>query len=313
MNNVSRFRSSAGRFLYNNQHHPGYVCVKCRHQLQKASITTSASPKAPSQANDKVPYTERIRRRIWGSERPPGLEDPYGNRSVLDKSQNKGKEPVASEAIPDVNASSKALDAQAEYVPATSWDGLEHIGGATGWWEEAWDKKHQFRGFMSSSKLVSRGDLENAIRRAVIEVYTLVEAGRSPADATNALDDGIIPNPGSVRLSVAHDGSSAVIYPNDKTRQGLLDSTAKSNPIRKALKVRAENTESAALGTTDLSSVQTTSIDQGISVESTRADSIEAESLKDQSWLDVSLKDPVIKFAVRLLLELRRAFILKRI
>lgn len=299
MNNLSRIRSSAGRIVYNTQHQPVYVCVQCRHRLLKASITTSASPKAASQANGNVPYTERIRRRIWGTETPPGLKDPYGNRSVLDKGQKKGKEPVASEAISDVNASSTALDAQADYVPATSWDGLEHIGGAKGWWEEAWDQKHQFRGFMSSSKLVSRGDLENAIRRAVIEVYTLVEAGRSPRDATKALDDRIVPDISSVRMSVASDGSSAVVFPNVKTRQDLLDSTVKAKSIKKILKVKTKNTESAALGTSDLSSVTITSVDQAIPGEITRADSIEAEPLKDQSWLDVSLKDPVIKFAVR--------------
>lgn len=36
-----------------------------------------------------------------------------------------------------------------QYVQATTWDGLEQIGGATGWWEEAWDKVNQFEGWAS--------------------------------------------------------------------------------------------------------------------------------------------------------------------
>ena len=33
------------------------------------------------------------------------------------------------------------------YVPAATWDGLERIGGAEGWWEEAWDRENQFEGY----------------------------------------------------------------------------------------------------------------------------------------------------------------------
>ena len=271
MNSLSRLGPAAGRSAYKAQQQSSYICVQCRHQLQKASITTSVSRKAQSKANGTVPYTERIRRRIWGSETPPGLEDPYGNRTILDKSQKNGKGSEAREAIPDVDAPTAALDAQAEYVPATSWDGLEHIGGATGWWEEAWDLDHQFKGFMSSSKIVSRGELEHAIRRAVIEVCTLIEAGRSPADATNALNDRNIPDISSVRLSVASDGSSAVIFPNERTRQDLLDSTVEAKPSEGVLAVGAQSTAN--------------------------------EPLKDQTWVNASLKDPVIKFAVRLHLE----------
>ena len=34
------------------------------------------------------------------------------------------------------------------YEPATSLDQLESIGGPTGWWEEAWDRQHQFNGYI---------------------------------------------------------------------------------------------------------------------------------------------------------------------
>ena len=33
-----------------------------------------------------------------------------------------------------------------DYKPATTWDGLVSIGGPTGWWEEAWDQEHEYKG-----------------------------------------------------------------------------------------------------------------------------------------------------------------------
>ena len=36
-----------------------------------------------------MPLTEKLRRKIWGTDNPPGLEDPYGDRSVFDQSKKK--------------------------------------------------------------------------------------------------------------------------------------------------------------------------------------------------------------------------------
>ena len=45
----------------------------------------------------------------------------------------------------DANPAATPLDV--DYVPATTWDGLDQIGGAAGWWEAAWDEEHQFQGY----------------------------------------------------------------------------------------------------------------------------------------------------------------------
>lgn len=38
-----------------------------------------------------------------------------------------------------------------DYQAATSGEGLEMIGGRTGWWEKAWDEQFQFKGYASLS------------------------------------------------------------------------------------------------------------------------------------------------------------------
>ena len=89
-----------------------------------------------STASGNIPFTEKLRRRIWGSETPPGQEDPY--KSIKDQTEQVDPLPVTAEG--------QATAAQLDYVPATTWEGLDQIGGATGWWEEAWDAEHKYSG-----------------------------------------------------------------------------------------------------------------------------------------------------------------------
>ena len=119
-----------------------YICARCRDrtikETRRAPISTSASRTA-----EKIPFSEKFRRKIWGTDTPPGQADPYTkepNEKGKDAKELSGLEHIASED-PTI-----AVGPQLDYVPAETWDGLEHVGGATGWWEEAWDKEHQFIG-----------------------------------------------------------------------------------------------------------------------------------------------------------------------
>ena len=125
-----------------------FICIQCRHRaishLSKTAFSTSTSRKAD---NDKLPYSEKLRRRIWGTDTPPGQLDPYTQESALERKRRLDREESSvSESASETDTASLASDAKFDYVPATTWDGLEQIGGATGWWEEAWDQEHKFRG-----------------------------------------------------------------------------------------------------------------------------------------------------------------------
>ena len=134
----------------------GFVCLQCRHRsasaAQKGALSTSIptpTQRHASSTSRSDSLTERLRRKLWGTDNPPGHEDPYGGLSTFEQRQRKGKKdtvavaeeaPQKGVALPDAAASN--------YVPATTWDGLDHIGGATGWWEEAWDQEHPFNGYV---------------------------------------------------------------------------------------------------------------------------------------------------------------------
>ncbi|KAL8749012.1 MAG: hypothetical protein Q9184_006973 [Pyrenodesmia sp. 2 TL-2023] len=65
-----------------------------------------------------------------------------------------------------------------DYTPALSGEGLESIGGPTGWWEQAWDEEHQFQGFMRATPLRDRAEVESAIGRALVEAVLLSQEPR---------------------------------------------------------------------------------------------------------------------------------------
>lgn len=83
---------------------------------------------------------------------PPGPEDPYGGESILQKRQRIRKEAQARLEGPllekrkqeredlglEVVEEGARWDGSAQeqgYRPATTWDGLEHVGVTGQWWE----------------------------------------------------------------------------------------------------------------------------------------------------------------------------------
>lgn len=133
-----------------------YICYHCRRR-RYAIRSTSLSPSTvvttrrnASTSREKTSATEIIRRKIWGSQEPLGQADPYGDASVLDRTKQRAQEPELPEpaSAPTQDEAAEKAATHTDYVPATTWDGLDHIGGATGWWEEAWDEEHQFDGYV---------------------------------------------------------------------------------------------------------------------------------------------------------------------
>ena len=104
-------------------------------------------------AKDQDPFLERLRRKVWKTETPFGQKDPYAREGA-------GTEqlPVPKELKPDAPEPPEPPPltptvASEAYVPASTWDGLDRIGGASGWWEEQWDAEHPFHGFVSQAPL----------------------------------------------------------------------------------------------------------------------------------------------------------------
>ncbi|KAI4176422.1 MAG: hypothetical protein LQ343_001162 [Gyalolechia ehrenbergii] len=113
-------------------------------------------------------FTDVMNRRMWkkGQEPLPSDESPEKpGTEVQGQPQRPYQEPTSVVDDPD-------------YTPAVSGEGLEMIGGPTGWWEEAWDEQHQYRGFMRSTPLNKGTEIWAAIERALVEAVTLAQGPR---------------------------------------------------------------------------------------------------------------------------------------
>ena len=59
-----------------------YVCASCRHQTLRQHILPTQSIR---NASSGLPFTERLRRAMWGTDNPPGMKDPYGSPSYFER------------------------------------------------------------------------------------------------------------------------------------------------------------------------------------------------------------------------------------
>lgn len=120
-----------------------FVCRSCRHQALRQRI--SLLQQFRSASDNSLPYTEKVRRKLWGTDNPPGLKDPYGGPSFLEKRRMRQEARERGEYLPQAEsyeevdptqmaeASEKMPEEAQDYVPAETWDGLEHMGHEGHW------------------------------------------------------------------------------------------------------------------------------------------------------------------------------------
>ncbi|KAL8935293.1 MAG: hypothetical protein Q9211_004770 [Gyalolechia sp. 1 TL-2023] len=106
-----------------------------------------------------------MNRRMWKKRGEPSTSDESPEKLGVEVQGQPDQPPTA-------------VDDDADYTPAVSGEGLEIIGGPTGWWEKAWDEQHQYQGFMRSMPLHKPAEIWAAIERAVVEAVTLAQGPR---------------------------------------------------------------------------------------------------------------------------------------
>jgi hypothetical protein len=105
-----------------------------------------------TEEKQEIPFTEKVRRKLWGTDNPPGLKDPYGGPSMFERAAARRQEAQrkASSTVPEARLATTVSEerepsgaqiaprpagdlSQAElqdrgYEPAETWDGLEWVG-----------------------------------------------------------------------------------------------------------------------------------------------------------------------------------------
>ncbi|KAH7330232.1 ribosomal subunit 39S-domain-containing protein [Rhexocercosporidium sp. MPI-PUGE-AT-0058] len=156
-----------------------YLCTACKHH---------AAPFSTSVARDaKVSMTEKLRRKIWGTDSPPGLEDPYGDKSVFDQTKKRQREQQSEEQKAAARLRSQEFKAnrppKSEYKPATTWDGLRTLGHL----EDRWANDFLYKPFVPMEVKKDSEEITAALHRAMVEIFALKEAGVSLKEVSNKM------------------------------------------------------------------------------------------------------------------------------
>ena len=146
MTSAPRLISTARRTLPQ----PTYACLQRRLQpsitigTTRPSITLTYAPRRHATWVD----TDKLRKKIWGTDDPPGQEDPYEQESVSDRTgrerEQENAEGKGLESAPEREEAE--LQGRHRYAPATTTEGLKRVPH---WkWERAeWMAEHPFQGF----------------------------------------------------------------------------------------------------------------------------------------------------------------------
>jgi hypothetical protein len=279
-----------------------YLCSICRHQAPSFSTT---SLRTARKNIGELPHTEKWRRRVWGTDEPPGLEDPYGNQSKFEK------KPEPTEELRQMTA---AEELPADYEPASTWDGLESVG-------DTWEAGHPFSGFLPAEIVTDTEEMTAALHRAVVEVFALKQAGLPLLDVSKAVpgldsthDVQIVSSAEGAQLQFTKDSSLEQVL---QSLAPVVDETAeKGAPTESEEDVAADRSDADPLHPVEAITPIDETAGKGQPTESEEdvaADRSGADPLKhsepavtyeeliaswDPSWLQVSVEDPEIKFAV---------------
>ena len=129
----------------------GYVCLKCQLLASAAIRTTNSSITLPYASRRHASWidTDKLRKKIWGTETPPGQEDPYGKESVFDQKRREREQErqKSRELQPRPEQAAEKPEDETDDVKATTTEGLETVGGPDWEKEEREAEDDSFEGF----------------------------------------------------------------------------------------------------------------------------------------------------------------------
>jgi hypothetical protein len=281
-----------------------YTCAACR--TQTSNFSTRASSRA-------ILDTEKWRKKIWGTDKPPGAADPYGGPSAAEKYAAERKEKTGADE--EARVVEEDMD-MSTYEPADNWVGLEEVGGKGIWWKGR--PEPGFEGYIPAQKITDPYELTAALHRTVVEVFAL-RAADLPLEKLASAGAG--PDFTSEVQIVASGDGGELKLPKDmileeitQSLESQIDETsAKTNPSPSEEDVAADRStidpllsEEAKRNLKDETKEKGNPSDSELDVAADRSDVDPLHKLEfqhmveswDPIWLNVSLADPEVKFAV---------------
>ncbi|KAF3345983.1 hypothetical protein BJF96_g9684 [Verticillium dahliae] len=183
------------------------------------------------------------------------------------------------------------------YTPALSAEGLEEVGGYEGWWEREghWGPESEYTPFAAAERVQDAAVLEVLTRQAVVEALAFRKERdeiRLSADWAGT-DRAALDRALALRIKITEDGIVALRGNTNAVVKGLA-------PTKRQLKLARKEKQAQTAGEAVLAEDATTEAEeatvlgQHVSPEEAR----ELVATWDAEWKDISLADPLLKFAI---------------
>ncbi|PBP27328.1 hypothetical protein BUE80_DR001643 [Diplocarpon rosae] len=309
-----------------------YLCSACKHHA--SPFSTSALRTAQNKASLTEKFTDKLRKKIWGTDNPPGQKDPYGDASIFDRTkmreeeQRNNEEEAAKARIAKAKAVSvprakkpARVKNLGTYQPANTWDGLQYVGDPVRDPRD-WEGEYELAAFAPRKVVTDSDKIIASLHRALVEIFALQEAGvplsKISKDAPGqdlTLDVTFIDSPAGPKLKFADVAPSL-----EDIVMSLVpvanENAEKTNPTESEEDVAADRsdvdplhpeTEPAPVDET-VEKSKSTETEEDIAAEQSAEDFMETKRVTvlyedliatwGPTWLQVSLDNPEIKFAV---------------
>ncbi|KAL2366326.1 hypothetical protein RJZ56_000783 [Blastomyces dermatitidis] len=289
-----------------------YVCSTCRRQCLPQSFRSinhrfqfrqyTPSNSSQSNGNGDLPVTEKLRRKLWGTDNPPGVKDPYGSESQLDyvepEELSKADPYLASELGEDeqgVRIATAEEKEQAEYKSADTWDGLRQVG-AEQWWENPPKAEDFFAPFMSIEKVTSRTKFYQILHQTMVEILILKTMNKPLTDGCNIMgyEDEILSIINQAEVTPTTDFATASLtFPSEEAKKTIYEWFSQLyEPVEDSAEAGAEEVDFAA---------ESTQADETLPEEA-RQDEMDTNDPRpyrptNLGFLGMPLSDPEFKFA----------------
>ncbi|KAM0278277.1 hypothetical protein ACHAQH_005290 [Verticillium albo-atrum] len=183
------------------------------------------------------------------------------------------------------------------YTPALSAEGLEEVGGFEGWWEREghWGPESEYTPFAAVERVQDAAVLEVLTRQAVVEALAFRkerEEGKLSVDWVGT-DRAALDRALALRVKINEHGVVALRGNTNAVVKGL-------SPTKRQLKLARKEAQAQTAGEAVLAEdaapevEEVTALGQHVSPEEAQ----ELVTAWDAEWKDISLADPLLKFAI---------------
>ncbi|KAL3445718.1 ribosomal subunit 39S-domain-containing protein [Aspergillus insuetus] len=280
-----------------------YVCSVCRHEARPRPFVARQFLR---HASDSTPITERVRRKLWGTDNPPGLKDPYGGEGVFERKFKRGQSaPQKNEPEAATEVAEDSVSEDSSYEPATTWEGLQRVGHLGTWSDLPPTKADAYTSFSLNRRLTKPVHLSLAAHQTAVELSLLHTLKKPLTNICDVIEHEqpvfkLIRNC-KIQPKSSGQWDSAVVYPDKETEEALVYifeqiGGAQEAAAEVATEVAPETAEDAELAEIEAAEAEDAEYEEEVPTTPSPP-FFGYRDVKDKGYLDLSLNDPITKFA----------------